>query len=225
MADQSQQPPSSPIRQWLRDLPTFDTPSPPFDAEDPPSDPVELFTQWIGQASEVGISMPHAAVLSTASAGGVASGRTLILKDLDEAGWTFATQPTSPKALDLADNPRAALTFLWTAVRRQVRVQGSVQRLDAEVSAADYLERHPRSRASVLTGYQSEPLVSLKAQRDAYAKALATVEAEPDAVAENWACYQIRPDFVEFWQSTTEGQVRLRYERDGDSWRPGLRWP
>lgn len=213
------------MREWLRALPTFDAPSPAFDVDNPPADPVALFTQWIEAAVTARFPMPHAAVLSTAGGDGVVSARTLILKDLDDGGWVFATRADSPKAEQIASNPRAALTFLWTPLRRQVRVQGSVQRMSAEESAADFLARPPKSRAACLVGRQSEPLASREQYAAAFDDALQQVGDGESIVEPQWAAYRIDPDWVEFWQSTDSGQLRLRYERQGSAWSAGLRWP
>lgn len=214
------------MRRWLRALPTHPGSLPEFDPGSAPAGPVELFTTWLTDAAETGLPMPHAAVLSTAGSGGTVSGRTLILKDVDDDGWVFATQSTSPKARDMAVNPHAALTFFWPILGRQVRVQGRVEELPAQVGAGDFLARPLSSRAACITGQQSAELGSRQEYWDAYRQSLATVEDNPDLVAEHWAAYAIRPHWVEFWQATTDsGQIRLRYIADGGTWTSGLRWP
>src|SRR5699024_5024741 len=160
------------MRTWLRALPTFSGSLPQFDPGSAPASAVDLFTTWLSGAAAAGTPMPHAAVLSTASAEGVVSARTLILKDIDDdGGWVFATQATSPKARDIAANPRAALTFFWAGQGRQVRLQGPVRQLPQHASAEDFQARSPRSRAACITGTQSAPLASLTQYHQTYARA------------------------------------------------------
>lgn len=214
------------MREWLQALPGLGRDLPGFDPDGAPTDPATLFIDWLTDAAGAGVSMPHAGVLSTADPGGGVGARTIILKDVDEGRWVFATHPSSPKGQHLAANPRAALTYFWGARGRQVRVQGSAERLPPEVGTEDFLARSPQSRAAALTGHQSEPLNSLEAYHRAFAESLERVQTDPGLVARDWAAYALTPDWVEFWQATTDrGQIRLRYTRSEERWDRGLRWP
>src|SRR5690554_4394657 len=106
---------SAGLRSWLRSLPVFPEQIPRFDAGHLPDAPKALFLEWIESAVAAGQPASHAACLSTSDANAVPNARYLILKDLDERGWQFASHRTSPKGRDLADNPVAALTFFWPA--------------------------------------------------------------------------------------------------------------
>ena len=215
------------MRPWLRSLPVFDSEDlPEFDPAAAPASPIELFTSWLQAVAAIGTPAPHAANLATAGFEGEVSARTLILKDLDERGWYFATQSTSPKGQDLEQNPQAALTFFWPAQGRQVRIQGRVEQLPAPAGADDFLDRPDPSRAAALVGHQSEPLASRQQYWDAFAEALAQVRADPHLVAPQWGAYLLRPRWVEFWAATADrGQIRLRYTADDDAWSRSLRWP
>ncbi|CAM3670223.1 pyridoxal 5'-phosphate synthase [Occultella aeris] len=223
------------LRTWLRGLPSFERDRlPPFDPEDAPADPADLFLTWLRDAVAVGSPAPHAMNLATADAAGAVTARTLILKDLDARGWHFATGSHSPKAAALAQNPNAAMTSFWPALGRQVRLTGIVHDLGEEAGAADFLARPPTSRAAALVGRQSEPLASRQEYWDAYAAALARVEADVDGVlvAPEWRVYALTPHTVEFWAATPDaGQIRLRYRRSADgpsadrAWTKGLIWP
>lgn len=131
------------LRQRLRALPVFPEIFPPFEAGDGgwPEDPAEAFVAWLETAVDRQVVEPHAATLSTADADGAVSARTLILKDIVDNGWQFATHRGTRKVEDIEANPRAALTFYWPEVGRQVSVRGRVVRLDDETSAADYRQR------------------------------------------------------------------------------------
>ncbi|GAA4734641.1 pyridoxal 5'-phosphate synthase [Isoptericola chiayiensis] len=186
-----------------------------------PPDPHELFARWFEDAVARGAIAPQAMTLSTADAEGTVSARTVILKDLDDAGWWFAGHATSPKAQDLQANPRAALTFLWRETGRQVRVAGAVTSRP-DVGAADFRARPDASRATGLVGHQSEELGSLAEHRAAWAAALEQVRADPELVAPTWTAWCLEPREVEFWGSGAgTGQTRMRYRRAADAGAPG----
>jgi pyridoxamine 5'-phosphate oxidase len=212
-------------RSWLRSLPVFPDAIQPFDTALPDA-PEELFWEWLENAVAAGQPAAHAACLSTSSSEGVPSARYLIVKDLDSRGWQFASHRTSPKGLDLRDNPVAALTFFWPATARQVRVSGAVSELPPEESARDFLARAIGSRAATLVGRQSEPLTD----RDAYGAALDAafrdLDANPDAVDSDWTLYALNPSRVEFWQASAgRDHTRVLYERRGAGWETTLLWP
>jgi pyridoxamine 5'-phosphate oxidase len=129
------------FRSLLRSLPDFPASLPPFDAKVAESDPALLFQGWLAAALAAGVPQPHAFSLATATADGQPSSRMLILKNIDEAGWHFASSAKSRKGLELSENPRAAMNFYWPKQGRQVRVVGSVIELSAEASAQDWDER------------------------------------------------------------------------------------
>ncbi|MEC5151549.1 pyridoxamine 5'-phosphate oxidase family protein [Cryobacterium sp. GrIS_2_6] len=129
------------FRSLLRSLPDFPASLPPFDAKAAESDPALLFRAWLAAALAAGVPQPHAFSLATATASGQPSSRMLILKNIDEAGWHFASSATSRKGFELSENPRAAMNFYWPQQGRQVRVVGSVIELSAQASAQDWDER------------------------------------------------------------------------------------
>jgi pyridoxamine 5'-phosphate oxidase len=132
---------SDAFRRKLRALPDFPPGLPAFDPAMAPTDPAELFKQWLDDALAAGERQPHACSLATVAAGGQPSSRMLILKNIDDDGWQFATSRTSRKGRELSGNPRAALNFYWPSLGRQVRVAGPVVELSAEASALDWAER------------------------------------------------------------------------------------
>ena len=132
---------SDAFRSHLRALPDFPADLPDFNRATAPGDPVALFKLWLEEALAAGVLQPHACSLATADGNGQPSVRMLILKDIDDDGWHFATSRTSRKGRDLTANPRAALNFYWPQLGRQVRVAGTVVELSAEASAADWHAR------------------------------------------------------------------------------------
>ncbi len=144
---------SESFRRMLRALPDFPEDLPGFDPEQAPADPVELFRQWFDEALAAGVPQPNACSLATADELGRPSSRMLILKDIDDDGWHFATSRESRKGRELAVNPNAALNFFWQRQGRQVRVAGDVVPLSAAASAADWAER-PGADGSVNPAWQ-----------------------------------------------------------------------
>lgn len=214
------------LRDRLRALPAFPPGLPTLEPDATPSDPATLFRAWIVAAIDAGVPLPHAMTLATAGSSGEVHARTVILQDVDPSGWWFATGSSSPKARDLAENPHAALTFLWPALGRQVRVIGPVTTAAPATSATDFAARSEGSRAAALVGHQSEPLASRQEYRDAFAGALARVQQEPTLIEPTWTAYALAPTSVEFWQASDDrGQTRLRYRAVGHDWEKGLLWP
>ncbi|WP_433868989.1 pyridoxine/pyridoxamine 5'-phosphate oxidase [Saccharopolyspora sp. CA-218241] len=190
-----------------------------------PSAPHVLFRAWLEEAGEQ-VLAPHAVTLSTVDAEGAPDARVVILKEVDESGFFVASSARSPKGRQLAVNPRAALTFFWPALGRQVRVRGSVSACGAETSAADFRDRPPASRAEVLIGRQSEVLTDpgelVRAAEDADRQ----VQQDPDLVPDSWTRYVVEPGTVEFWQADHDRRhVRLRYRRAGAGWTTERLWP
>jgi pyridoxamine 5'-phosphate oxidase len=215
------------VADLLRGLPSLAGPLPAFDPADAPSDPDELFGTWLSDAVDAGVVEPHALTLSTVDPVGRPSARVLILKDLADGVWHFASSAVSRKGKELANTPWAALTFYWPALGRQVRVRGAVGVANAEDSARDFLARSPSARANALLGRQSDLLADRAELDTALAESLERVESAPDTVAPAWTLYHLTADEVEFWQGdTSRKHVRVQYVREGGShWTRELLWP
>lgn len=142
----------SDVRQYLRDLPVFDSDLPGFESAATPADPVTCFLGSLAAAVAAGVREPHTMTLSTIGEDRVPSARVLLLKNVDADGWQFALRGASPKGRELAADGVAALTFYWPDQARQIRVRGTVRAESAERSAADFLARFEGSRASAMTG-------------------------------------------------------------------------
>jgi pyridoxamine 5'-phosphate oxidase len=139
--------PISPWRDRLRALPVFPDDLPRFDPDSVPDDPLELASSWLADAVDSGLLQPHAATWSTVDSEGAPSSRTLILKDLTDEGFWFATPSDSPMGTDLAGNSAAAMHLYWREQGRQVRVTGTAVPGPPAVSSADWAARSPAARA------------------------------------------------------------------------------
>ena len=215
------------MREIVQGLPVFPAELPPFDVAAAPADPVTLFLGWLADAAGARVLGPQVMTLSTADAAGRVTARVLICKDVDPGGrWYFASDAASGKGRDLAANPRAAATFYWPEHGRQIRLRGPATALEPAAGAADFLARHPGSRAAALAGHQSEPLDDPAELDAAVRRGRAAVEADPGLVLPGWTLYALTAGEAEFWQADPSGQhVRLRYQRAGDGWDRQRLWP
>ena len=211
---------------WLRSLPTLTGDAPALHLVNVPDDPIALFRNWIAVAAEHGIPEPHAMTLATADADGRPAARVVLLTDVADGAWVFSTDARAGKAHDLAANPRAALTFYWQPLGRQVRVAGAVRLLDPEECAADFLRRSPSARAAALASRPGEPLRSVEDMVAAVGEARARVDRDPRLVPSTWQLWAVEADEVELWQGDHDrAHLRVRYSRDGDRWDRRLDWP
>jgi pyridoxamine 5'-phosphate oxidase len=214
------------LRARLRALTTFPEELPTFDVARAPGDPAELFLGWLEDATATGVPAPHAMVVATAGPDGRVRSRNVLLTDVDAAGWHFSTHRSSPKAVDLASRPYAAMTFFWSTLGRQVRLTGPVTNLGPE-APEHFLARSDGSRAGTLVGHQSEQLDTLERYAEKFDEALDRVRADPSLVDERWTDLALAPEAVEFFQAAQPGNVRLRY-RTGSTpgrWTTELLWP
>lgn len=188
--------------------------------DDLATDPFEMFERWYAEARDAGIVEPNAMVVSTVSADGAPSSRTVLLKGFSTDGFTFFTNTASRKGEDLAADPRCAVLFPWHPLERQVRIDGLARRLPrADVEA--YFAQRPRgSQLGAHASHQSRVVSGREELAAAYDQVEAQFEGQPVPVPEEWGGYRVEPESVEFWQGRP-GRMhdRLVYRRDGERWR------
>jgi pyridoxamine 5'-phosphate oxidase len=180
---------------------------------------LEQLRVWLGEAAE--LAEPNAMVLATAAADGRPSGRTVLLKGLDERGLRFFTNLESRKARELRANPAACVVFPWTDLQRQVTVTGTVEELAAAESDAYFATRPYGSQLGAMASPQSQVIDSREVLENTRAE-LAALHPEGSDVPrpERWGGLCLVPDAVEFWQGRADRlHDRLRYRReDGGRW-------
>jgi pyridoxamine 5'-phosphate oxidase len=180
-------------------------------------DPRRQFERWLAEAADSGERMAHAMNLATVSADGTPSARMVLLEAVDAEGFVFQTNTDSPKARDLVANPRAALTFFWPILLRQVRVTGTVEVLPRPVVSAFFAATPRPLQVMLWACRQSQVIADRAALEHSYAEALA-VDAE--GVPQDWGAYRLRVAAIEFWQGRQNRlQDRLRYTRASHGWR------
>lgn len=189
-----------------------------MDERDLHPDPIVQFRTWLDAAVAAGVREPDSMTVATAGTAGAPSARTVSLRGLDERGFAFYTNYTSPKARDLDENPWAAVVFHWREVERQVRAVGSVARLSREESLAYWRNRPLGSRISALVSPQSEVVGSRAELEAAYDEAIARYGDDPP-LPDTWGGFVVTPDEVELWEGRPNRlHDRVRYRRVDGIW-------
>ena len=180
--------------------------------------PLRQFAAWYTDAASA-VAAPEAVVLATATPTGAPSARMVLLKGYDQRGFVFYTNYFSRKGQEIAQNPRAAMLFHWTPLGRQVRVEGTVVRIDAAESDAYFRTRPIGSRLSAAASPQSRPVESRTVLEDAVA-ALAGRYPEGNVPRpDEWGGLRLEPSRYEFWQHGDDRlHDRFRYRRDQGAW-------
>jgi len=181
-------------------------------AGDLDNDPLAAFSGWFSQASAEGLPEPNAMVLATATAAGAPSSRTVLLKSADPRGFTFYTNLTSRKSLELVANPQVSAVFPWLSMYRQVVVVGRAELVGRDEVAEYFLSRPRDSQIGAWVSKQSSVINDRKILADRF---LQLVEKYADLevpVPDFWGGWLIRPETIEFWQGRTSRlHDRLRF--------------
>ena len=190
------------------------------------TDPLVLFDEWFAEARALEINDPEAMALATADATGQPSVRMVLLKGHGPDGFVFYTNAQSGKGEQLAANPRAALLFHWKSLRRQVRVEGRVERVSAAEADAYFASRARDSQLGAWASDQSRPLASRETFERRFEEVKDRFEGQDVPRPSHWGGYRVIPDRIEFWMDRPYRlHERRLFTRSAGGWSEGLLYP
>lgn len=187
--------------------------------EDVQPNPIDQFHIWFDQAQKADLPEPNAMTVASVDADGKPSARTVLIKEVTSAGFVFFTNYESRKGQALINNPHAALLFFWPELERQIRVEGSVEKLSDQESD-DYFHSRPLdSRIGAWASPQSQVISSrtlLVKNAAEYALKFALNPPRPP----HWGGFRVKPELLEFWQGRPSRlHDRIQYVLHDDSWK------
>jgi len=162
--------------------------------------PLDQFNDWFNHALKTQVSEVNAMVLSTVSPKGIPSARVLLLKGIENGGFTFFTNYNSSKGNDLAINPNACLTFFWQELEQQIRVTGCVEKIEENLSKAYFHSRPRASQISALASQQSSVVKRREDLTNEVERLEKLYENKEIPKPQHWGGYVLKPTSVEFWQ-------------------------
>jgi len=185
------------------------------------SDPILQFEKWFREAWDENYPMPHAMSLATASAEGLPTVRTVLLKRYDPRGFVFFTNYGSRKAKQISDNPQAVLLFPWVRLGRQITVAGRVEKISKSESVQYFLSRPRGSQLSAWASAQSNVISSRAILETAFATVKRRFAEGEVPLPDFWGGYRVDPDSIEFWQNRKDRlHDRFLYNRgENGAWR------
>jgi len=163
-------------------------------------EPLRLFAAWFAEARRAEPVNPEAMTLATVDTGGMPNARMVLMKGFDERGFVFYTNVDSMKGHELAGAPKAALTFYWKSLHRQVRLRGTVEAVAAAEADAYFATRSRMAQIGAWASKQSSALESRLAFEKAVALNAAKFAIGAVPRPPYWSGYRVVPQEIEFWQ-------------------------
>lgn len=187
--------------------------------EEAAENPIDQFRLWFEEAQKAKAQEVNAMNLSTVSADGRPSSRIVLLKDISEEGFVFFTNYNSRKAQQIASNPYVALTFFWPELERQVRIEGRVHKVNAEMSDEYFSSRPRASQLGAWASPQSQEIPGREVLESREKELEDKFAGQPIQRPPHWGGYELIPDQLEFWQGRPSRlHDRLLYRKEQKDW-------
>ncbi len=188
--------------------------------EDVAMDPFAQFDRWWHEAVTSHIDEVNAMTLATATKEGIPSARIVLLKGYDINGFVFFTNYNSHKGKEIADNPYASLVLFWKELERQIRVDGTIEKIDAAQSDAYFQSRPAGSRIGAWASPQSTVIENRKVIENNFLQLEEKFGCENIPRPEHWGGYVVKPVSIEFWQGRSSRlHDRIRYTKNDHHWK------
>ncbi|SEN41615.1 pyridoxamine 5'-phosphate oxidase [Mucilaginibacter sp. cycad4] len=184
-------------------------------------DPIKQFEQWFNEALEAKLHEPNAMTLSTATINGKPSARIVLLKGFHTGGFIFFTNYLSRKGKEIAKNPQGALTFFWGGLERQVRIEGTIEKVSKEESEKYFHSRPKGSQVGAVVSPQSQEIESRELLEQKWNELEAEYADKEVPKPSYWGGYILNPQLVEFWQGRpSRMHDRILYKKtDKKTWK------
>ncbi|WP_222430920.1 pyridoxamine 5'-phosphate oxidase [Mucilaginibacter pallidiroseus] len=185
------------------------------------ANPIKQFDKWFNEAINAKVYEPNAMTLATATTDGRPSARIVLLKGFSDDGFKFYTNYLSRKGKEIAKNPLGALVFLWGDMERQIRIEGTIEKLDRAYSEKYFHSRPKKSQIGAVASPQSREIEG----RDELEKYMAELEQEyadkEVPKPSHWGGYVLKPRLIEFWQGRRSRlHDRIVYKKvDNKNWK------
>jgi pyridoxamine 5'-phosphate oxidase len=182
-------------------------------------DPFRQFSLWFEQASNAGIMEPNAMSHATVSPDGQPSMRVVLLKGVDDKGFIFFTNYESRKGKDIELNPKSSLLFFWGELERQVRIEGTIEKISQESSKAYFDSRPEGSRIGAWSSDQSTIVASRDVLESRFDENMSRFAGKDIPMPDYWGGYRLVPTMLEFWQGRgSRMHDRIRYRLVDNTW-------